>query len=326
MRRAPVALLLSLLGVAGAPPATAEAASAPLKTVSRYMTTLNSSTLYDEGCAQGTKAWQTFAAQSLVVVLDFGTPVKFTDGSWGASMWGAPNQRTSAIRDAVKWYATGFHQCSAEDNSDQLRLAVGTSNDGSAVAATSGADAHGRAWATMINELQAWVAGRSEGQTVSFAGANDIEPGFGDPDDARAWVKGYDAVTNWQLYDFGSADGCSSTAITSYECGTSAHPAWSAEDLWFVSWGASVAWPLPEIYVNPPPGNPIQAKQWYWVSKYSVAVHGSRLLFKGAFTEYAADSSTNTAAQGWTQLYTQVNADSSTATTPAWSTDITWAN
>ena len=117
-----------------------------------------------------------------------------------------------------------------------------------------------------------------------------------------------------------------STQIPGADCGTAAHPTWVAEDIYYVSWGAQPAYPLPEIYIYPPPGNPIQAKQWYWLSKYSIANHGSRFAFAGSFTEHAADASTNTAAQGYSELYNQINADSATSGSIEWSTDITWAN
>jgi hypothetical protein len=319
-----VALTTAILGmmVALLVPSAAAAVSAPFATVSRYMSTLNTTTLYNEGCAQGTAAQQTFVAQNLVVVLDFGGPVAFGNGVYGAKLFNGTTATTSTIRDAVEWYAIGFHVCSAIDNSDHLRLAIGTNNStGAAVGNAAGA-----AWGQMINDLNIWASVNPEGQTVSFAGANDIEPGFGDPIPARAWVTGFDTATNWSMYNYGSADGCSSIQIPGSDCGTTAHPTWSAEDIYYVSWGAQPCEPLPEVYLYPPPGNALQAKQWYWLSKYSIANHGSRFVFAGSMTEHASDSTTNTAVQGWSELYNQVNSDTTTAGSVKWSTDVTHAN
>jgi hypothetical protein len=84
-----------------------------------------------------------------------------------------------------------------------------------------------------------------------------------------------------------------------------------------MAWGATAAYPFPEIYYNPSPGSPINAQQWEAINQLYP------LTFLGSTTQYTASgysSSTNTPAEGWQQL-----ADAS-GQSPTYATDFSWAN
>jgi hypothetical protein len=134
------------------------------------------------------------------------------------------------------------------------------------------------------------------------------------------------------LYNFGTCDSCPYFAHpewTPYAYG------WNFEDIYYVSWGAPLAYPLPEIYQR----NGQHADQWYRRSLYAYSNHGASMVFSGAFTQWAAcqgpslpavtcrnNQLDNTPSDGWSQLYYTLNSDVRTAQSILeWSTDITWA-
>jgi hypothetical protein len=67
------------------------------------------------------------------------------------------------------------------------------------------------------------------------------------------------------------------------------------------------------------------------MSLYAYTNHGYRMNFLGSMTQYRAclqrscdDSLKNSPADGYSQLYDALNADSRTAQSLNWSTDINW--
>jgi hypothetical protein len=143
-----VSCFVALLLLASMPP-RAEASGEPVPTVSRYMSTLDSRTLYREGCAMGNKTG--------IVVLDFGLP-SYAHGSWGTRTFGNFFASTKAIKNAAKSYLQGYWYCTSK-SAPYLRLALGTSNYGNHVGS-----GQGQAWAKMVNDLNCWV--RSKGWDV----------------------------------------------------------------------------------------------------------------------------------------------------------------
>jgi hypothetical protein len=146
----------------------------------------------------------------------------------------------------------------------------------------------------------------------------------------RSWVDGYDSVNNRKLYDVGSADGCpqAGDGTVNGNCNNG----WKQADILYVSWLASPAWPLPQIYTN----SGSMAKQWRYIKLYGVVSLARTMNIQGSLTQWnacqenlggpnacAADID-NTPAQGWQQLQDQLNADARTAQTLRWSTDISW--
>jgi hypothetical protein len=124
------------------------------------------------------------------------------------------------------------------------------------------------------------------------------------------------------LIHFGDAAGCPYEDNPDWTCGG----AWTPEDVWYVSWGASSAIPLPLIYLT----NGVHAQQWAYLSRYGVSEHGSRMDFTGVFTQSQAcaqsscSGTDNTPDQAYAQLYRELNKYPSTAQELNWSTDIRW--
>lgn len=283
---------------------TAVASAAPAPTTSRYMSTTNYNTLYNEGCSMGT------AGLGGAVILDFGEP--WYSGGYGTIIYGSNSFASIAqITTAAEGYLDGFWNCSP--STPVLRLAVGTSNYGSQVSA-----GHGTAWGQLINTLNSYISSKGYGSQEYARGANDMELDWNSFSTTRAWEDAYNAATTAPLYDYGDAAGCPPYG--------SCNNGWNQYDLWYVSWGVKDAWPFPEIYAT----SGANASEWYQESLYSVNNQtNGKLDFLGALTQYAAcncGGNTNSPAQGFDQLQNDINGNSATAYGMSYSSDITWAN
>jgi hypothetical protein len=305
---------------------------APSVTTSRYVRTLNREVLYDQGCSQGR------AKQSGIIVLDFGAP-RFRDSTYGTTLFGAGGfATTTQIADAAKAFLQGYWDCSP--SGAYIRLAIGTSNCGNG----SGPDLcnpgggnvtreHGRAWQQMVGAVADWINGQpGYASKLSVAGASDMEPGWNSASDTRAWVDGYFSTSNklYALYNYGSCDGCP------YFNRPSSKPpnGWTLEDIWYISYGARLAYPIPEIYHR----GGIQADQWARMSLYAYNKHGRKMYFRGVFSQWSACQGDslgaiqcrkyqldNTPDAAWTQLNNALNKDPKTAQALLrWATDVTW--
>ncbi|MDQ2983647.1 MAG: hypothetical protein M3R70_06960 [Actinomycetota bacterium] len=278
------------------------------------MTTTASGTLYGEGCNQAN------ATPHARVVLGFGQP--WSNGStYGTNVFGSNTFRSLAqIESAAKAWLQGFWDCAPLGA--YVRLGIGTSNYRGATGF-----AHGRAWANMIDRLNAFInAPPSYASMESARGASDIELGWNTPAASRAWVDGYaSAYASPSLYwDYGDAAGCPPYG----NCANG----WTQEDVYHVAWGVAPAYPLPQIYCEACYSGDTrggQSRQWQRLSLYGHTNHaGHAMEFVGAMTQWAAAGRccTNAPAQGWSQLSADLNSDSRTAQQLESSTDITYAN
>jgi len=246
-------------------------------------------------------------------VLAFGRPIKGGSWGWGASLFGHGYRSTDEIRVAAEAYAEGFVGCSRHE--PRLTIAIGTSNYGRGVSYR-----HGMAWALMVNAANGWVVENGLVGRVEFAGANDIELSWNGPAVSKSWVRGYDSVAEWPYYDYGDAAGCPPRG----DC----VGAWRPEDVWYVSWGARSAWPLPQIYTS----DGSMARQWYRLSLYAFLRHGWRMTIAGALSQRIACRQSsdpcrgmnNSPAKAWGQLNRLLNRDRRTAQRLPWSTDFSW--
>ncbi len=315
-------LLLPLLSVTVLEGTAGAAPTAPPRYISRYMTTASGSTLYNYGCAQGTFDLNRAGTQHSTVVLDFGAVYySSTRGTYMATLFGGTDQPLSTVREGVKQYGRGYWICTGGDLSSTTEVGMGTNNSAGSVTYSAGAF-----FANRVDEVGSYYATIAQ---VSAAGANDIELGWSGPTAARNWVNGYGSANNYRMFNYGDAAGCPTDHIpSSTECGTAAHPEWGAEDVWYVSWGALPAWPVPEIYTT----SGSQAKQWKYLSLYGYTHHGSSMNFVASLTQYYAclqvggcSGTNNTPAQGWSQLWDQLNSDSRSADTSFHSTDIRYS-
>jgi hypothetical protein len=283
---------------------------------SSYMHSTDSTTLYNLGCTAGKGSTDGYVS---LVILDFGQPA-FDGASYGTYIFYSYAFRSTVdIQVAAQSYLSGFYACSPTYAA--LRLVVGTSNYGSGVSAN-----HGRAWATMINSIYAWImATPGLSGKLSVRGGNDMEPSWGSSTVTRAWVDGYaSAYTKPSyLYNYGSCDGCSFKQCP--YC--SPNNGWTVEDVWYVSYGAAPAWPVPEIYLT----SGVHADQWYRIALYGVSSHNILMQFIASLTQWQAcltngpcSGVNNTPLQGWTQLFDTVNADHLTRQVTGFLTDIGW--
>lgn len=275
----------------------ASAHAAPTPTTSRYVQTTNYNTLYNEGCSMGS------AGLSGVVVLDFGQPWD-QNGVHGVytlgSFWASPSQ----VESTAEAFLDGFWNCSG--STPFLHLAVGESNYGSEVTSAAG-----QTWAGVVNALNSYISSKGYGSQEVARGAFDSEPGWNSYSVSAAQVNGYAGATSTYYYDFGSADGCPPYG----NCNNN----WGDGGLWYIAWGVKPAYTLPEIYYQ------ANATQWQTLSLYSYQNESNgKDQFLGTMTEHAADSSTFTPQQGFDALQNAINADSRTAWTMTYSTDITW--
>lgn len=310
------------------------AATPPPYTTSWYVDISDPSTLpgklYNLGCSLGTHDYNTAGTQDNVVILLFGKPA-YLNSTYGAYTWTARGSNTtvflatSQISAGVDQFGKGYYDCTQSDKSSHLYVAPGLNNVGGGVTS-----AHGSAWARMALNIQAWFNSHGYSSQVSARAAADLELNFNNPGPTRAWVDGYTAAWNSGpfLYDIGNATGCPSPSYPNWDCGSVAYPSWTSEDVYHIAWGVPPAYPLPEIYLT----SSLNAGQWYTLSVYSYTHHASPMWFVGALTQYGAcaqmggcSGTNNTPAQGWTQLWNAISADSRTAQSYLrWSTDMKW--
>ena len=296
----------------------------PTATSSRYIQTLDPTKLYNQGCAQGT------SNPNGIVVLDFGGP-RNQNGIYGTKLVGVSGfVSTTQIADAVKWWMQGFWNCAP--SMANMTVGIGTNNcaigPGTSVCNPGGGNVsfeHGHAWEQMVKSVNDWIISSTYTSKLTVAGANDIELSWSSPQEARAWVDGFFThapTETFALYNFGACDGCPYLASQNWVLPNG----WTKADVWYVSWGAETTYPLPEIYLT----NGRNASQWYLMGVWSYINHGSSMNFSGSFTQWQAcqergcTGTDNTPAQGWTQLYNALNADTRTAQPLKWATDITW--
>lgn len=305
--------------------------SYPGYSTSHYMETVSGSTLYGQGCSVGQAASSGSLPANEMIVLDFGQPW-YSGGSYGANYWYGTTgafASTSQIANAVEQFGEGFWNCST--STPQLTVAAGVNSDSSYVGS-----AHGSAWGNMVASINSWFSTHSYSSQVEAEGAIDAESGFyASASAARSWASGYGTGSLFQ--NFGSANSCPTgsygTSVPGYTCTST--PKWTQDDYWYLSWGASAAEPLPEIYnslittlPNGTQSDP-NAQQWEMIRLYGNAAHTSAIYPSGSFTQHQACGSgcsgtNNSPLTGWTHLHDSLSYYSPTDTTLNFATDVKW--
>jgi hypothetical protein len=282
------------------------------------------------GCALGTARKGGSAPQDALVFLDYGQP-QLRNGVYGAFDFSSSYRTFGQIRTAALEYAHGFWVCTGSNLRAHVRLAIGTSNFGnfSVKNGLTGASVtgHGKAWADMVDGLNADMAARGYAGQADAVGAADIEVSWGTSAVGRLWVDGYDSVNSWPMYDYGDAAGCPQSGATSTarRCGSSS---WFQDDLYYIAWGAPAAWGVPEIYVT----NGAQARQWQQISKWGTLAGKPRIGFAGTLTQRGAcgagcqsAGTDNPPDVGWSQLNRECASDAATALASLrFAADIRW--
>jgi Fibronectin type III domain/Protein of unknown function (DUF4232) len=278
------------------------------------------------GCKQAKAESGAAQGRSRLLMLDFG-------GQYGTKsvllipppVGSAPlTELTYAEVDAdAEAFATGYHQCVAS-GAGPLVVGIATNNS------LNVSRELGVQWArAVVNPAETWAAGAFPGGQVVMAASSDIEPGFGAAQAAWQWVSGYVSATDGNaLYNIGSADGCAGTTMTGV-----CNDGWTVGDEYAVNAGLSnrLLRAVPEIYTE----SGIMAEQWQGISNAGPAAGLAPVSFAGELTQHTTcqipgvgpcTGIDNTPAQGWDQLYQQLNSSPATAQQSLpWSSDITYS-
>lgn len=298
----------------------------PHTSTSYYMTTLNYGFIHDLGCELGRRDQNQLESQDSVAVLAFGYPRCFKEGDYGANLFGYGPASLDHIQTAIIHFAAGYYLCTGADKDSNLIIGVGTSNylGGTEPCETEAkAKAHGAAWSGMVSEINQWLVDYGIFHQVQAFGANDMELDWNSPGWTRAWIAGFEQVSGNFLLHFGDAAGCPYEDNPHWGCQDN----WTIEDVWYISYGAPSALPLPLIYLT----NGVHAKQWAFLSQYSFDQHGYRMDFTGVFTQWMAcqqfgncSAIDNTPEEAYQQLSFELGKSPATAQNLRWKTDIRW--
>jgi hypothetical protein len=243
-----------------------------------------------------------------VVVLSFGKQV-----AGGANGFGQVIPNAQIVATTSAW-AAGLAECGP----GPWEVALGTSNSGGVTAFNGYLG--GRAWANLV------AAARAEADSrVIIAGAVDLEPGWGPPGQARAWVDGYVDRTQARLWNFGSADGCPQTFGSDLTCNNG----WTIDDvLWVSSHAGPNVLAMPQIHTK----SGSQARQWAVLAARGVQM-GMPLRLAAITVQTAACTQVRggcpttgiSAWDGWAQLRRFLDAQPTTVGFPLGAPmDIRW--
>ena len=116
---------------------------------------MDPTTLYNQGCALGTRDLNLEGKQDSVVILHFGYP-RMVNNQFGARLYYPASSATvDQIALAVEQFGYGYWYCVGADFDSHLRIGVGTSNYGGSIYSLVTAG-HGQAWARMVNQVNDW--------------------------------------------------------------------------------------------------------------------------------------------------------------------------
>lgn len=277
---------------------------------------------YNAGYALGQRDLGLSGTQNSSVILDFGSPY-YNGTSYGTTGRGR-FMSVNDVRLAAVAFAHGYYIGAGADITSQLTIIIGVNNyNGSGYVDYN----DGRAWSFLVHDVASDIVSNGYSSQVSSRGGYDAEPDFSSTTAANNWMSGYiSAYTSpYYVYDYGAASGCrtSGTTATPGSCNNS----WTQENIRYMSWGASPAIPLPEIYAT----SGANANQWQQISLYSYLAYGSRIGISSPLSEYGAcqqhggcSGIDNTASTAWSQLWNALNGDTRTAQNLTWSDDISW--
>jgi hypothetical protein len=212
------------------------------------------------------------------MMLFFGAPTT-VNGTYGATLWGAPNRDTEQIAQSVRDFITGYVACRA-DPSYRLLIGVGTSNSAIDDKPDVWLQGHGSAWAAMARDLNAWASEWFPGYAQVNA-AWDFEPSWSSFAKAEQWMHGYDATAGRRnLYANSSADGCPQTWVVNGPCDNG----WNQSAVWHLAWQHDPSLPMPQIYAT----SGANAHQWQLIDLWATTIIGDGMYFYGTMTQAAA--------------------------------------
>jgi len=287
-------IFLPFLANGGSPPVSQVM---PPTNWSYYITTTDPNVAYSLGCNQGTFDASQSPPTNSLVVLDFGGQLGDGSGTLMINGLDASNAQIEAVAEA---FGHGYWYCTGHDLTSKLSLALGTNNSYFDVSWSGGTT-----WAQNVQAVVAYNQANGYNSQVITDGGNDIEPDWDTTVDSEAWVNGFAATSSTFSVDYGSADGCPTDSSANAPCSNG----WTQYDVWYVSWGATSAQALPEIYSS------TDAQQWAMLSLYGAEYRGStgKISFMGPVDTYPSWNTSNTPLQAWQQLWSDLNRTAATA-------------
>ena len=300
--------------------------------------------LFEEGRRVGQAVVSGALPPRITVILNFGGQHRQANAQ-GNPVWGTkliiprlnhPFVTMGAIRGATKVYARGFYRGTEGYAAAFLELVLGTNNKLEVSAEA------GRVWADegadRINEFLEQNPKQGPQQQPLFPfiqqarvhGGSDIEAAYGDPDQTSAWAAAMSANGEGYWVYFGNCEGCpEGAAATTFSASTPTgagplgSPAWTVDDVYFVSWGVGHVRIQPQIYAL----DGVDAAKWESMAEHAlevIEVSGGRpMKFRGTLTTHFAcapepegqgrctseeiEDTNNTPEQGWLQLWRVLN-------------------
>ena len=262
--------------------------SKPQTDWSFYVRTTNTNTLYNLGCNQG-HFDQNNGNINSEVVLDFGGQASNNGGTYLTGSNAYVSYGT--IESLAEQFALGYYVCTGSDTTSLLKLNLGTNNSAYYVNSTGGSS-----WSGVVNTVANWAGGNGVSSQVLVGGANDMEPSWNTQGNTIAWMNGYTNNGGRYFVNYGSTDGCPQSSHNNGGCNNG----WNQYGVWYVSWGAAPAWPLPEIYYQS------QTNQWVQIDLYGTQ-YQTTMTFVGPFDEYDLNTGTFTSSGAWNSLWNGLN-------------------
>ena len=281
----------------------------PATTTSRYVNTVDHTTAYNEGCSMGS------ANLGGLVILDYGQPW-YQNGTYGTYLVTPLVFVSNAqIQNAVQGYLDGFYNCSG--TTPQLRLGVGTNNY--SYRSPQVTAAAGKAWAQMINNLNAYISSKGYASQEFIRGANDMELDWNYASTTRQWL---DAL---RLGDLAAA--LRLRRRGRLPAVRLVRQRLDPERRLVRRLGLAGRAPGARDLLPP---TAAQTNEWYNLSLYSYLNHGGRMDILLAFSQYAAcgcgSEHAHARRKRSAQLQNKLQSDSRTSQSLYYSSDITYAN
>ena len=255
----------------------------------------------------GAGTYSPSSTPSGLVILDFGAPCYNPNTLvFGSQLLNTyvctPHSQLVSLAQA---WIRGYESANAGRTTPTI-LALGSSNSLTGADPPSGALTPGQMYMAGSLWFQNLVKPVATGATglagpLTVWAASDIEQSSsGDWYDAattRAWVDGYQVTAAGSVPAMSTKCG----ATTPYEMVNFGDyfpnkPGWTAADVYYVSWGATLACAMPEIYVAG------WGNYWASLNTWAVGQGKSQIRFTGVMSENGSQG-TLSASESWTDLY-----------------------